>query len=240
MQFLLTAFCLLVQTQPQFEVASIKPSPRPITPRTPMKTDPARVVYNNMTARILIQIAYKMDDWMISGIPKGLDSELYDVAATLPAGASQEQVPAMLQSLLAERFQLAVRLETRQFPVYALTVAKNGPKLKPGETEEQWHEGAMKGGIFRGEMQLHQCSMPSLASALSRVADRPVIDRTSLTGNYDVVLKWTPDQTQPGDQKNDNPPIYTAVTEQLGLKLEPTKAPIEILIVTRMEKPSAN
>ena len=96
----------------------------------------------------------------------------------------------------------------------------------------------MKVGIYTGRLELHQLSMPSLASTLSSIADRPVVDRTSLTGIYDVNLKWTPDNTAPtGD---DGPSLHTALTEQLGLKLEATKASVEVLIITRMEKPSAN
>jgi uncharacterized protein (TIGR03435 family) len=225
---------------PRFEVASIKPSPASNTPRTPMNVDPARVAYNGLSPKTLIQLAYRTPGWKISGGPKWLDSDRYDVAATLPPRSSKDQIPAMVQALLGERFQLVIRRETRQQPVYGLTIAKGGPKLKPGDTSEQWSNGAMKGGILRGRLELHQLTMAGLAEVLSSKADRPVIDMTHLDGVFDINLRWTPDDTPGGDPQADGPSLCTALQEQLGLKLEPVRSPVEVLVVVQMEKPSGN
>src|SRR6201999_903907 len=104
----------------------------------------------------------------------------------LPPGASPDQIPAMLQTLLAERFHLEIRHENRQLSALALTVARAGPKLKPAETGEQWSGGAMKGGILPGRLELHQLNMLGLAATLAGRVHRPVVDRTNLTGLYDV------------------------------------------------------
>lgn len=197
-------------------------------------------MYNGLNVRSLIQIAYKMQDWAISGGPDWLESARYDVEATLPAGSTESQVPAMMQALLAERFQLATRRETREFAVYKLMVAKKGPKLKPGDTGEQWKDGAMKGGIFRGGLELHQCSMSMLAGILAGRLGRPVLDETNLTQVYDINLRWAPDDAPPGSSEAERPSLFTALEEQLGLKLESTKAPVEILVVTQISKPTAN
>jgi uncharacterized protein (TIGR03435 family) len=143
----------------QFEVVSIKPTPPSVGLRNPLTADPSRVVYNAVTAKALIQIGYKTADWGISGGPSWIDSEPFDVAATLPSGSKEGQVPAMVQALLAERFQLTTRHESKELPVYRLIVGKKGPKLKPGDTGELWKDGGFKGGILRGHIILTQCSM---------------------------------------------------------------------------------
>jgi uncharacterized protein (TIGR03435 family) len=224
----------------QFEVVSIKPTSPNAGIRTPAQTDPGRVVYNGLTAKMLIQIAYKMENWAISGGPDWLESARYDVEATLPAGSTESQVPAMMQALLAERFQLATRRETREMAVYKLMVAKKGPKLKPGDTGEQWKNGAMKVVIFRGGLALHQCSMGLLAGVLASRLGRPVLDETNLNEVYEINLRWAPDDAPPGSSEAERPSLFTAVEEQLGLKLESTKAPVEMLIVTQISKPTAN
>ena len=239
---LLNAPTVLAQSAaaPQFEVSSVKPSPPSTIARAPMKVDPARLVYNNMSPKILIQIAYKVPEWGISGGPQWLDSDRYDLVATLPPNSSADQIPMMLQALLAERFHLIVQHVTRQLPVYTLTVAKNGPKLKAGDPGEQWTEGAMKGGIFKGNIELHQMTLGGLAEVLASKMGRPVLDTTHLTGVFDINLKWNPDDTPGGASDSDGASLYTAVSEQLGLALKPTRAPVDVLVVVHMEKPSEN
>jgi uncharacterized protein (TIGR03435 family) len=224
---------------PHFEVASVKPSqPDPTLSTPPVTIDPARVLYHRVPAKILIQIAYRSPDWAISGGPAWLASDLYDVTATLPPGSSQDQVPDMLRTLLEERFHLATQHETRQMPVLALTVANNGPKLKPGDEAEQWVGGNMKGGIFKGRLELHQITMGGLAEVLAGKTGRPVIDRTHLIGFFDVSLTWTPEDTT--GATTTGPSIYTALQEQLGLKLQSDRAPVDILVISHIEKPSEN
>jgi uncharacterized protein (TIGR03435 family) len=225
---------------PQFEVASIKPSPSTNAQRAPMSTDPARIAYNSFSPKILLQIAYKMPEWGIAGGPNWLDSDRYDVAAKIPPGASSDQVPVMLQALLAERFHLSIRRETRQLPVYELTIAKNGPRLKPGETGEQWAGAVMKGGILKGRIELHQLTMPGLAEVLASKTGRPVIDMTRLKGAFDISLTWTPDDTPVSGSNAGDPSLYTAIREQLGLRLDAAKASVEVIVITHIERPSEN
>jgi uncharacterized protein (TIGR03435 family) len=225
---------------PEFEVASIKPSPPPDASRAPMKVDAGRVTYNGFSTRMLIQLASRAPAWKIMGGPQWIDSDPYDVAAILPSAATSDQVPAMLRQLLADRFHLRTRAETRQMNGYALRIAKNGPKLKPPDMSEQWSEGAMKGGIFAGGLALHQCNMNGLAEVLSNKTGRPVINNTQLDGLFDVSLKWAPDNAVASPAAPDGPSLYTALTEQLGLKLDPIKAPVEVIVIMDIQKPSAN
>ncbi len=205
-----------------------------------MKQDPGIVIYNSVSPKNLIQVAYKAPEWQIVGGPKWFDSDLYDVSARLPAGSTKDQVPAMLQSLLAERFHLVIRHESRQLRVYSLTVAKNGPKLKPADPGEQWNEGTMRGGIFREGLELHQLTMAGLAEVLANKTGRPVIDATHLEGPFDISLKWTPFDATGAPQSTDGPSIFTALEEQLGLKLVAGQEAVEVLKITHMERPTEN
>jgi uncharacterized protein (TIGR03435 family) len=223
-----------------FEVASVKPTPKDASIRTPFRADPARVQYAGLSLKILIQIAYKLPEWGIAGGPKWTFTDRYDVVATLPPGSTPEQTPRMLQTLLTERFHLALRQETKQMHVYDLVVAKGGSKLKPGETGEQWKDGIMKGGIFKGKITMHQVNSGGLAELLGQQTGRPVMDKTHLAGIFDVNLSWTPEDTPPSDPAANGPSLFTAVEEQLGLKLTPATAPIGILVVTIAERPSEN
>jgi uncharacterized protein (TIGR03435 family) len=169
-----------------------------------------------------------------------MDSQPFDLAATLPPGSSSDQAPAMIQALLKERFHIEMSGETKSMSVYNLVVGSKGAKLKPGDTGEQWKEGTMKGGIFRGGLELHQLNMGGLAEVLAGQVGRPVIDRTDLKGIYDVSLRWRPEEMAGGDSLSSAPSLFTALQEQLGLKLESGKADIEVFRVTRLEKPGEN
>ena len=215
------------QSTPAFEVASVKVSPpRRGTDRyTTMDTDPAMVRYSNITLDILIAIAYRHDSNLIV-MPEGFGGAQYDVAARLPAGVSKDKVPEMMQTLLAERFKLVVHRESKDEKVYYLTIAKNGPKLKPARPEGG-PNSIMLNGIFGRAMPISV-----LAASLSRPLDGTrVIDKTGLEGNFDIDLRYVPrNSNEPG------PDVAAALPEQLGLKLEAGKAPIERIIVDHAEK----
>jgi uncharacterized protein (TIGR03435 family) len=183
----------------------------------------------------MIMMAYRVRDYQISG-PDWLGSERFDVAAKPPAGATEDQFPLMLQSMLAERFKLALHRDTKVFPVYGLVVGKGGVKFKEVENVEN-HRTNSSRGYFIGE----QCSMPTLAAYLARQMGRPVIDMTELKGVFNLTLNFTPENMVPAAEdgkldKESYPPLLTALQEQLGLKLEPKKAPIEILVIDHIEK----
>ena len=195
--------------------------------------------------------------------PDALAEEL----AKLPPDQRREKMGLLIQSLLADRFKLKVSHGARDLPEYALVVAKNGPKLqeaKPGDTYPNGFKGPDgralgHGGMMRmgpGQLTGQAVPMTFLVQQLSQQLGRTVLDQTGLKGNYDFTLKWTPDQSSvpmfqgppgggPGPDnapppESSGPSIFTAVQEQLGLKLESTKGPVDILVIDHVEKPSEN
>ncbi len=234
------------QTVPTFEVVSVKP--HPLQPGHFVFRQPSaeRVLsaagdrFNEHVATLqdLIVEAYGVKDYQISSLPDWAQSgaDHFDVVATLPAGATptSKQLQLMLQSMLADRFQLKLHREMKELPVYALVIAKNGSKLRElSDATPPTFDSA-----------LSRSTVAMLISMLANVVDRPVIDHTGLTGGYEYA---TPDWRQFIINKkagaldaDTGQSVFTAVQEQLGLKLEPRKEPAEILIIDRAEKPSGN
>jgi uncharacterized protein (TIGR03435 family) len=154
----------------------------------------------------------------------------------------------MLQALLADRFRLKIHRETRELPIYALVIGKGGPKFKESAPDAKGTLGFLMGGV-RASIRGSKMSTAQLAISLSREAGRPVLDQTGLSGNYEMTLEWIRDEPQviagsPGSAvvppDLTGPSLFTAIQEQLGLKLEAKKGPIDMLIVDRAEKPSEN
>jgi len=200
-----------------------------------------RFVMTNMSLGALILVAYDITVRQLSGAEL-LGPECYDIAAKAERPATRAEMLEMLRRLLAERFRLTVRRETRELPVYALTVGKGGPKLKQVSTPEKdagtplvpAHAGGSEAGtghlIFKNE------SMSEFAWALSRTqatGDRVVVDQTALKGTYDFELKWVREGAE-------GPSIFEALPEQLGLKLDSKKAPVELVVIEHVERPTEN
>jgi uncharacterized protein (TIGR03435 family) len=232
----------LVQNQPlTYEVTSIKPSD---SGRLGASTNTFAGLFKatNATLRYLIQYAYSLKDFQVAGGPGWIGSEKYDIEAKSGSKAEDHEFSSMMRSILADRFQLKFHRETRELPVYALVLAKGGPKLAPALKDQK---SSMDGD--RGELTVRNATVVDLASILSNMLDRKVVENTGLTGHYNLTLKWTPDESQAQQQKADlrlgdskGPSIFTAIQEQLGLKLESTKAPIEVLVIDSAQKPSGN
>ncbi len=238
------------QTQPKFEVASIKPS-NSADHRLLFNVQPGgRVTVANFTVKRLIQQAYGIKDFQISGGPAWIGSDPFDITAKAEGSAANfEQIKLMLQSLLADRFELAMRHDTREMPVYALVVDKNGPKFKAASESTQ---GMMR--VRRGLVVDQGISIAGLVDELSSFLGRVVVDKTALMGTYDLKLEWQPDENQvamfqamgvpegfgapPPD--GHGPSLFAALQEQLGLKLESQKGPVEIFAIERVERPSEN
>lgn len=151
----------------------------------------------------------------------------------------------MVQTLLADRFQLRLHSETKELPIFVLVVAKNGPKLKESNPDDNRPMKGIQGGP--GELLGLGASIGSLAARLAVISSRSVIDHTGLVGRYDFKLQWTPESGQqprsPDERTTDNPPgtsIFAALQEQLGLKLEARKGPVETLVIDYAARPSAN
>ena len=242
---------MAADANPAFEVATIKPS----DPNRPGKLFSIRgteVITINTTVNDLITFAYGVHVRQVTGAPAWVDSDKFDINGKPEGGAlpNLNQFKVMIQKLLADRFQLAFHRDKKELTVYALTVGKNGPKLTKSESN-----GTVPALLFRGLGNLpgRNATMEEFAGVMQgAVLDRPVIDQTGIKGRYDFQLLWTPDETQfaalrgPGPQPappagaETQPDLFTAIQQQLGLKLESTKAPTEVFVVDKIEKPSGN
>jgi uncharacterized protein (TIGR03435 family) len=223
------------QASHEFEVATIKPAPPQSGERTHTRmssdTETGKLTYSNVNLKEVIGKAYEIPQYQISG-PDWLETDRFDVVAKFPPRSPAEQLPLMLQALLADRFKLTLHRETKELPVYALTVAKGGPKFKTSETASgittnsnrtQWHV------VAKG-------SMERFAEFLTREAGRPVLDKTGLTGTYEMTLDWAPDGAPVANDAAPLPSLFTALQEQLGLKLVFTKGPVETLVVDHVDR----
>jgi uncharacterized protein (TIGR03435 family) len=226
---------LHAQTTPrvQFEVASIKPHPPDGPLRVSMAGEHGSIRYINVTVRACVRKAYGLRVFPLSQPGDPLATERYDIIAKAAGDASEAQTMQMLQALLEERFKLSVHRETKELPVYALVVGKKGPKFHEVKDDGS---GAEIGGGDGHQIKAHHVSMKLLAGALQGYVGDPVLDETGLTGLYDLNLDFTLDENFSAEGSR----IFEAVQEQLGLKLEARKGPVEVIVIDHVEKPSAN
>ena len=195
-----------------------------------------QLIYNAYDARFIDEPA-GLPAWAKS-VPFDVQAKMDDVTTLalqkLSRDEENKQRQLMLQSLLADRFKLRVHNETREQPIYDLVVAKGGPKLKP------WPPGVQTKGASwgRSEIRIEGWPIERFASSLDGMVGRPVFDKTGLRGNYDIDLKWTPEDEQGAPDAG--PSLLTAIQEQLGLKLVPTKGPVVTFVVDHVERPSEN
>jgi len=218
----------------------------------------------NIVVNTLIQLAYNVSGFQISGAPAWTSSDRFDVNAKAEGEATMDQMRPMLQAMLADRFRLMAHRETKEAPIYELVAAKSGLKLaptkegscttfdpktppppppRPGDPLPRMCGGAR---ISRSSIDAFGISMAALASDLSNLLGRTVVDKTGVTGTFDVHMEFAPDeaiaiggQAAPSaDQAG--PSIFTALQEQLGLKLDNAKSPVEVLVIDHVERPSEN
>ena len=236
-------------TRPEFEVASIKRNVSGDLGRY-IKPAPGRVTVSNMTVKDLLTIAFQVRDFQISGGPGWVNSDHYDIEAKTGGIAAPKQVQQMLQTLVEDRFKLRVHRETKELPIYELAVAKGGLKIQPAKEGScleldpskqvamgrQASEFCGYSGMRGGSLEATKQKMPDLATSLSFILARTVVDKTGLKEAFDIHLEFaplnSPDSTSPS--------IFTAVQEQLGLRLESGKGPVEVLVVDTVERPSEN
>lgn len=206
-----------------------------------------------VSLRQVIQEAYgTYEEERLSGGPKWLSTQKFDIEAKIdgddiPAfkALSREQRQSMLQTLLFERAHLSLHHESVELPVYELVVAKRGSKLHESSSQ-RFRQADIKGmqGLvlksYNGRLDVEEYSVPALASDLHSFVGRIVVDKTGLTGRYDFSLRWTPDSLSNSEAAAEWPSLYTALEEQLGLKLEPARAPVDTLVVDHIEMPSEN
>lgn len=224
-----------------FEVATIKPTGSSTDGHTHINYPPGdRFSATNITLVALMQWAYDMPERQILEGPSWLGSTRFDFQAKADGdqmkGLTSEQdrdlKRRVVQALLADRFHLTLHPETRTLPAYDLIVAKGGSKLQP--TKSNGKSTGIGRTYFHGE----GLTMPLIAEEFSLIAGRVVVDKTNLTDRYDLKLEWTPDDAPAAD--NSAPSLFTAIQEQLGLKLEPAKEAAPVLIIDHVEPPTPN
>jgi uncharacterized protein (TIGR03435 family) len=244
------------QSQParplEFDVASIKPNKSGDGRMAIQPLAGGRFNARNITLEILMRNAYRVQGFQITGGPDWVRSQRYDVEAKAEGNPSMAQIQIMIQRLLADRFHLAIRRETKTSPLYALVINKNGIKFRmSGDAQCPEGAGPLCGGFKAspgGEILGERVTMEQFAQVLTLMMGQRVINNTGLDGVADVQLRWTPDETilrGPGDPDApppdpNGPSISDALQDQLGLKLDHTQGPVEILVIDHVEKPSEN
>lgn len=235
--FAIAAFAQQAAKGPAFESASIKPS------KTTEGTDSDTTLgyfRGSGTLKGFIRIAYGVTSEQIEGGPKWLDEDRYDIEARADGPARGPQLLEMLQTLLADRFNLEFHHTAKTVSGYALIPAKGGLKIKAvGPSDDHSTHTS------RGSMTVETVTLSRFAAGLSRVLGAPVADQTGNPGSFTFTLTWAPDSSRPSTSTTDTgategPSIFTAVQEQLGLKLESRKVPLDVFVIDRAGKPTVN
>ncbi len=237
-----------------FEVATIKPADPNSRGRYIGMQSVNRFYAKGFTLQALVAAAYSLTPRAISGGPAWTESDLFDILASTPGDVQPnlDEQMAMLRKLLTDRFQLTFHREPKELPVFAITVAKGGSKLKPSTAPPGTLPELInviypeeKGGVHV-MLPARNATIMQFAAMMQRaVLDRAVVDQTGLSGTYDFDLEWTPGENQfsgnlPRSVEPTKPSLFAAMQEQLGLRLEATKGPVSVLVIDRVERPSEN
>ncbi|HEY4380359.1 MAG TPA: TIGR03435 family protein [Acidobacteriaceae bacterium] len=227
---------------PDFDVVTIKPSD-PDDKFDVMTTRGRHIVIRNKSLEAMLRLAYGVQRSQIIGAPDWTRTDRFDIdgVPNVDGQPNMKQFQVLVQKVLAERFGLKSHHEQREMPVFALAVAKDGPKMVPSKGDPNGlpdNEGM--GGNGRQIRKYTNVSMNDLAMMLQFNLDRPVVDQTGVKGRYDFRMQWTVDEGQAPADPDAPPGLFTAIQEQIGLKLESTKAPVDVLVIDHVEKPSPN
>jgi uncharacterized protein (TIGR03435 family) len=249
---------------PRFEVASVKLNKSGPTALQRVLAAPGdRVTINNVSLRILVQVAYRLSAEQITSGPSWMDEDRFDIIAKAEAPSTVDQLRLMLQSLLRERFKLAVHMQQKSTETYALVMARGdgklGSNLRPALRDcaalrasattgdiDPCGSRTLANALITGRIGVRGVDLNSLTGILSRDAGRPIVNNTGLTGAFDVELAWTPQQFLRGPFNRERfpnvdpngPSIFTAVQEQLGLKLESQRGAVEVLVIDAVDHPT--
>jgi uncharacterized protein (TIGR03435 family) len=223
-----------------FEVASIKPS-APDSRGSDVDRDGNLLRMRNVTLKRCITRAYGVSAAQVMGGPKWVDTQTYDIEAKADPSVTDDQVNTMLQSLLANRFALSLHKETRQLSGYAMTVGAKGIVAKPAATTSCDMDRS------RGHIHASACSLQQLATKLSSVLEAPVVDATKLKGPFDFDLTWNPGDMgtnatipEASQESSQGPSLFTAIQDELGLKLQGEKVSTDVLVIDRAQPPTGN
>jgi uncharacterized protein (TIGR03435 family) len=241
---------MAVDAKPGFDVATIKRTDPNISSGTFFTIRGSHIIAVNTNGNDLVSLAYGLHTKQIVNGPPWLLTARFDIDGTpdVEGRPNHDQVKLMIQKLLAARFKLAFHHEQRELAVYAIIIGNNGPKLT--KTGRKPSDNTNFSYTNRVVLTVRNATMADFADGMqASFIDRPVVDQTGLAGRYDFLLRWTPDESQsglgenvppPADDPNAPPGLYTAIQEQLGLKLVPTKAPVDVLVIDHIEMPSEN
>ncbi|WP_263355901.1 TIGR03435 family protein [Acidicapsa ligni] len=242
---------------PTFDVSTIKPNKPDATGMIRFMSTPSGISYTGVNVHLLLYQAFDVEDDRIFGEPDWVKTTRYDVEAKVDGAdaprlktLTRKQRGEMLLPLLADRFNLKFHHETKTLPVYELVISKGGSKLKES-TPKLDADGKPTGGRWMTsdkKMEATGVKLDALLSLLSQQLGHTVVDKTNLTGSYDFTLKWTPDDAPVEAKGADGtspteeiaPSLFTALQEQLGLKLEPRKTTVDVIVIDHIEQPSAN
>jgi uncharacterized protein (TIGR03435 family) len=238
----LVATRLWAQSPPAIEVASIRVHTPASGDRGGTQISGNRLSLSGNLKQLIIY-AYDLKSYQVSGGPSwvtspSIDTDYYDITATAEDPLTRPRAGLLLQLLLVDRFQLKLHQESKEMPVYALAVGKNGPKFKENTTDATCRASGHV-TVTTVTSTLTRCPMDFLVRILSGAADRPVINQTGLPASYDLKLEFARDPAEASVESN-SASIFTAVQEQLGLKLESQKAPVQVFVIDRAERPSEN
>lgn len=229
---------MAADAKPVFEVVTIKPSSPEHQGKIIAGGNGRHVLMVSTNLNDLVAFAYGVDSKQIIGAPAWSDGSLYDIdgVADVDGFPNVKQMREMFQSLLSDRFKLTFHREKRTLSVFAITVAKGGPKLTKSASAATDPTPFYSGN---GTLKVTNNSLADIADVMKFFVERPVVDQTGIAGRFDFTLKWEPNETQNSDP-NAPPGLFTAIEEQLGLKLEATKAPVDVIVIDHVERPSAN
>jgi bla regulator protein blaR1 len=240
--------CLQGQDASTFDVISIRPQAPGDTSFVVHMPRNGQFSARGAVATLVLMLAYDVQESQIIGGPNWFATEKWEIDAPRDDGIthSVEETRLMLQKMLENRFALRIHRETEQLPVYALTIAKGGPKFKPLE-ENGRTNGTVR--VASKSISLESVDLVRMAQVLATALGRPVIDRTGLTGRYNLNLQWddapipqggVPGLDVPAPPGDEYGSIFTAIQDQLGLRLESQRAPVDVIVIDRIERPSAN
>jgi uncharacterized protein (TIGR03435 family) len=234
---------MAADAHPGFLVATIKPSD-PNDPKAAngwtFESEGRQIICKQATVMDLLLVMYGVQARQIVGGPEWMRKDRYDIRGVpdVPGDPNAAQFRGMFQKLLAERFHLTLHREMREMPIYAITVAKGGPHLKVASPDEEINTGNLGDGSQR-TLRFTGMPMSEFAHNLDLYEDRPVVDQTGLPGRYDFTLSWTYDLSVEG-APGAPPSLFTAIKEQLGLRMDAVKGQAEVIVIDHLERPSEN